>query len=208
MDNDNLDIKIRIAQKVNDDLYKEMLNNIKIHDTDRIVNEGEIDYQCNYYTIYHNKETKYVGLYNVRHCSCDGTEDDEPESFADEKLIIVDTIEDFYKKCKDNSIIQVQNENKVQNEVQNAYIKWFEDNYLEYKDKEKIREIKEEKIREIEKKIIIEIEEEKIREKKEKIMKDEEKEKELNGILCNTCLKKNLIKYMYQVKNGFECKKH
>ena len=101
-----MELEIRFAEKVNSELYQELLSNVEIHDSKRIVNEGEIGYHCDYYTIYYNEGVKYVGLYNVQHCSCNGTEDDEPGTFADDRFIIVDTVEDFYKKCITDSIAE------------------------------------------------------------------------------------------------------
>lgn len=50
-----MDTTIRTALKFNTELYKEMLNDIKIMDTERIVNEGINDYQSDYYTIYYHE---------------------------------------------------------------------------------------------------------------------------------------------------------
>lgn len=118
------DIQIRIAAKVNDDLYRKMLEKINILDTERIVNEGDISNESDYWTIYYHKETKYVGLYNVVHCSCYGTEDGQPDDFSEEKLTIVDTIEGFYEKCVNNSL-----DIEYQDQVIQSYIKWFDENF-------------------------------------------------------------------------------
>lgn len=101
-----------------------MLNNIKILDTERIVNEGVICYQCNYYTIYYHQGVQCVGLYNVTHGSYYNTEDEQPSTFADNKLIVVDTVEEFYKKCINNEIDQGI-------EVKQSYINWFEKNFYD-----------------------------------------------------------------------------
>jgi hypothetical protein len=116
-----MDIKIRTAQQINAELYKEMLKDIRVIDTERIINEGHIDYQCDYYTIYYHQGSKCVGLHNVVHCSCYGTDEDEPITFGEEKMLIVDTIEDFYKKCINNTLEYT--------EVRDSYIDWFEENF-------------------------------------------------------------------------------
>lgn len=115
-----MDIKIRTARIINNDLYKEMLNDIKIYDTERIINEGCMDYECDYFTIYYHEKSKCVGLYNITHCSCESTED--PDNFDTESFTIVDTIEDFYKKCIENKV-------DIIHEIKQSYICWFEDNY-------------------------------------------------------------------------------
>lgn len=86
-----------MLKQANSELYLQMLKDIKIVNTERIVNEGEIDYQCDYFTIYYHNESKLVGLMNVKHCSCNETED--PNNFDDDEIYIVETIEEFYNMC-------------------------------------------------------------------------------------------------------------
>jgi hypothetical protein len=191
-----MDIKIRTAKQINAELYKEMLNDIKVIDTKRIINEGQIDYQCDYYTIYYHEGSKCVGLHNVVHCSCYGTDDDEPLNFGeDEDMLIVDTIEDFYKKCIYNTLEYT--------EVRDSYIDWFEENFFNETERYKLildRKQEQDKIKQEQDKIKQEQEEQQAKEKEEQII--------ISGICCCVCQNKNLKEDMYQTKNGFECKFH
>jgi hypothetical protein len=197
-----MDIKIRTAQKINSDLYREMLNDIKIFNSERIVNEGTIDYQCDYYTIYYHQGSKCVGLYNVTHCSCNGTEDDQPDTFADnDKLLIVDTIEDFYKKCIEDKITK-----EYSKELCDSYINWFEENFYDVTERFKLiqkRKEQQELQQELEQK---KIEALRIYQEQQEAAKKILEEK--IGISCYICQKKKLKEDMYQTKDGFECQKH
>lgn len=197
-----MDIKIRTAQKINSDLYKEMLNDIKIIDTERIVNEGTIDYQCDYYTIYYHQGSKCVGLYNVHHCSCNGTDEDQPDTFADDnKLLIVDTIEDFYKKCLIGNVTE-----HYSKELCDSYINWFEETFYDVTDRSKLIQKKKEE-QELQEKLEQEKEEAlRIYEHQQQAAKRILEEK--IGISCYICQKKKLKEDMYQTKDGYECQQH
>lgn len=152
-----MDIKIRAAQQINSELYKEMLNDIKVIDSERIINEGTIDYQCDYYTIYYHKGSKCVGLHHIVHCSCYGTEEDEPITFGEnESMLIVDTIEDFYKKCINNTL---EYNGDHHTEVKESYINWFEENF--YNETERYQ-------------LILNRKQEKIQKEQEKIEQEQE----------------------------------
>lgn len=199
-----MDIKVRTAQKINSDLYREMLNNIKILDTQRIVNEGTIDYQCDYYTIYYHQGSKCIGLYNVVHCSCYGTEDDEPDTFANDKLEIVDTIEDFYKKCINNDDLSVM----YSRELCESYINWFEDNFYNDGDgngdiTKRCKIIQKKKLKEKRLQLEHVVYQERLELKEEKLIFEEK-----FGISCSICQKKKLKEDMYQTKDNFECISH
>jgi hypothetical protein len=199
----DMDIKIRTA-KINSDLYQELLNKIKVYDTKRIINEGMIDYQCDYYTIYYHQGSKCVGLYKVVHCSCDGTED--PDTFASNEFEIVDTIENFYKRCIDKEKIS----DDYSKELCDSYICWFEDTFYDVTDRMKlIREKKEEEFQQ--KKLQEKLQEKLQLEESELLRVYEEKKRILEeeiGISCYLCNKKKLKEDMYQIKEGFECQNH
>ena len=156
-----MDIKIRTAQQLNVELYKEMLNNIKVIDSERIINEGLIDYQCDYFTIYYHKDSKCVGLHNIVHCSCYGTDEDEPITFGENEknsMLIVDTIEDFYKKCINNTLEYT--------EVRESYINWFEENFYNETERYKLILYRKQKIQQ---------EQEKYNKNKKKLNKNKKK---------------------------------
>lgn len=197
-----MDIKIRTAQKINSDLYKEMLNDIKIIDTERIVNEGTIDYQCDYYTIYYHQGSKCVGLYNVHHCSCNGTDEDQPDTFAEnDKLLIVDTIENFYKKCIEDKITF-----KYSKELCDSYINWFEENFYNVTERAQLIQKRKEE-QELQEKLEQEKVEAFYQEEAKKIQEKTILEEKI-GISCYVCQKKKLKEDMYQTKDGYECQQH
>jgi hypothetical protein len=198
-----MDIKIRTAKKINSNLYREMLNDIKIMDTERIVNEGTIDYQCDYYTIYYHQGSKCVGLYNVNHCSCNGTEEDQPDTFADNDKLIVDTIEDFYKKCLIGKVTE-----QYSKELCDSYINWFEGIFYDVTDRAKLIQKKKEE-QELQAKLQAKLEQEK--EEELRIYNEQQEAakrilEEKIGIPCCICQKKKLKEDMYQTKDGYECK--
>jgi hypothetical protein len=199
-----MDIKLRTAQSINAELYREMLNDIKVCDTERVVNEGLIDYECDYYTIYYHEGSKYVGLYNVCHCSCDETED--PDTFADDELVIVDTIENFYKKCLNNTLNYAYHEYP---ELKRSYINWFEEKFYET-DRYTLIQLRKEEQRLLKER---QAEEQRIYEKEQRLLKEQQAEEkrileEKVGIPCCVCQKKKLKQDMYQTKEGFECARH
>lgn len=102
-------IKIRVASKIDKNLYETMLKNINVSETEVIINE--ID--CK---IYYDIKTKMIGYHEQGKC----------ETFLD---LNVYTVEDFYYNCEtDYDMYFFEDEEKIKK----AYIKWFDKNIYDY----------------------------------------------------------------------------
>ena len=114
-------------------------------------------------------------------------------------MLIVDTIEDFYKKCINNTLEYT--------EVRESYINWFEENFYNETDRYKLILDRKQKIQQEQEKI--KQEQEKIQQEQQvKINQEKEEQIIIRGICCCVCQNKYLKEDMYQTKNGFECKFH
>lgn len=107
-------VKIRVASKIDKELYEKMLKDIRLLDVEIIIHEDN----C---IVYYDSQTKMIGY--------DDTPKVTKESFNELKAY---TVEDFYCNCEmDYDMCLFDEEEKVKTQ----YIRWFNKNIFAYKPK-------------------------------------------------------------------------